>query len=85
MQWEKIVGTAAFNCQVISQAKLFFNPLAKAQFIARSPAPKLVPEWYLTKALNSLRLPRFSEPPDITHKLKTLFLVALAAGGGSRN
>ena len=30
-QWEKIVGMAAFACQVLPQAKLFFHPLAKPQ------------------------------------------------------
>ena len=67
-----------FNINVNSQE---FSLLAKAQFIARPPAPKIVPEWSLTTALRSLTSSQFSEPLDSTHNLfKTLFLVALAAG-----
>ena len=67
-----------FNIDVNSQE---FSRLAKAQFIARQPAPKVVPEWSLTTALRSLASSQFSEQLDITHQIfKTLFLVALAAG-----
>ena len=58
-----------------------YSLLAKAQFIARPIAPKVVPEWSLTTALRSLASSQFSELLDITHQLfKTLFLVTLAAG-----
>ena len=66
-----------FNVDVNSKE---FSLLAKAQFIARPPAPKVVQEWSLTTALRSLASPQFSEPLDITHQLfKTPFLVALAS------
>ena len=59
-----------------------FGLLAKAQFLARPPRTKIVPQWSVSAALAALKEPRFSRPDIASNDLflKTLFLVALASG-----
>ena len=59
-----------------------FSLLARAQFLAKPPVPRIVPAWSLNKAFTKLSTKRFSSPSGSLEDLllKTLFLVALASG-----
>ena len=66
----------------INTGDVEFGAIARSQFLAKPPAPRIVPQWSLPKVLKLLESDRFCKPVvDSSDMLmKTLFLLALASG-----
>jgi hypothetical protein len=63
----------------VDTTKIEFHLLARAQFLAKPPIAKRVPEWSLVKVLNLLKSENYMKSKEVIILLqRALFLVALA-------